>query len=550
MTKGTACYCVNPNCLERHNYFSYRQKECRSCNTPLVIQPHNILLKKPLHGFQENTNSEIFLIENLNIDSVDYPQIVKILRPDSGAIALRLFQQEGFLLQQLQGQAVPRVEPNPHFILAIQQDNGQQQNLHCLVMEHIIGESLEQKITAHPLPINIALDWLQQIAKILTAIHQQHIMHRDIKPSNIMVRFSDQEALEYSHGELILIDFGTAKKLTAHEIENSKANPPNSKSSPSTRIFSPGYTAPEQIQGNATMQSDLYAVGRTFMALLTGINPDAVDYETLHWQEIIPHSALRQLLLSLTALNPKERLPDAPTFLQHITKIIALEQTSPLQVWLKHHRQQLAKGGAIAISSIGLLTLSFKPICQKIADYTYREGWTLFTAIIDTGAPYDLEPAKNWYQWSLWFDPKHIGSHMGIGYVCDVQGDFDCAMTSYDKVIQYSLNHQSSVYIKATNNKSLLEIKYGGDIEQSILNLEKILPDANSLGLAGFIYKNLAWGHLILHDLAEGESWLTMAEKEIPDNPDVKCLKQAIEVARVTQSLPDVSPCSNFSIVQ
>jgi serine/threonine protein kinase len=89
-------------------------------------------------------------------------------------------------------------------------------------MEHIIGESLDQKITANPLPINIALDWLQQIAKILTVIHQQNIIHRDIKPSNIMLRFSDQKAQEYPHGELILIDFGAAKKLTQHTREQSE----------------------------------------------------------------------------------------------------------------------------------------------------------------------------------------------------------------------------------------------------------------------------------------------------------------------------------------
>jgi tetratricopeptide (TPR) repeat protein len=294
------------------------------------------------------------------------------------------------------------------------------------------------------------------------------------------------------------------------------------------------------------MQSDLYAVGRTFMALLAGIDPEAVDYETLDWRNIIPHQTLRQLLLSLTAINPKDRLPDASTFLQHITKIIDLEQTSPLQVWLNHHRQQLAKGGAIAIGSCLLLGISFEPICRQISNYAYREGFMLFTEISTAGAPYDLEQVKTWYQWSLFFNPKHIGSNMGKGYICDFQGDFNCALEYYEKVIQYNPDHQSSVYITATNNKSLIEIKQRGDVEQSIINLKAILPDASNAGLAAFIYKNLAWAHLVLQNLTEGESWLAMAEREIPDNPDVKCLKQVVKVAKATHNLPNVAPCANF----
>lgn len=568
MGKGTACYCINPNCSERFNYFSYQQKQCQNCNTPLVIHPHNILLKAPLHGFQEQTNSEIFTIDNLNIDDVDYPQVIKILRPNCGAIALRLFQQEAFLLQQLRGEAVPKVESNPYFIHALAPVNGQPQQLHCLVMEHIIGESLEQRLTRRSptesntilndqierkqpltlessleLTIQIALDWLKQIAQIIVVIHQHNIIHRDIKPSNIMVRYNSQNPRQSPHGELVLIDFGAAKKLTPKDVEK------NSQNKHSTYIFSPGYTAPEQIQGHATKQSDLYAIGCTFMALLTNIHPDEVDYRTLHWHRLIPHKSLRQLLLSLTAINPKDRLANAQSLLDAINKIKVADLTHPIQIWFEKQSLLFIRGGAIALSFCLLIGLTMKSISHQIADQAYRQGFMLFNEInnsADPDAGEQLDKVIGWYRWALLFDSKHIKSHMGKGYICDVQQNFDCALEDYEKVIKYSRESNSSDYVSATNNMALINIKKQDNISQSIKNLESIVPHAQQFGLSAYVHKNLAWGYFLLQNPKAGEFWLTLAAQEIPDNPDVKCLAQAVEQATARGENPSVEHCSRL----
>ena len=94
----------------------------------------------------------------------------------------------------------------------------------------------------------LALDWLQQMLHILQKIHKYHVVHRDIKPSNLMVE---------ANGKLRLIDFGAASEA---EID---ASP----------IGSAGYVAPEQILGKAGVRSDFFALGRTFVHLLTGIQP-------------------------------------------------------------------------------------------------------------------------------------------------------------------------------------------------------------------------------------------------------------------------------------
>ncbi|MFM6662121.1 MAG: protein kinase domain-containing protein, partial [Microcystis panniformis] len=60
-----------------------------------------------------------------------------------------------------------------------------------------------------------ALKWLREITLILDKIHQQNWLHQDIKPPNIMLRNS---------GELVLIDFGTAREEPKPIIKRSKVN--------------------------------------------------------------------------------------------------------------------------------------------------------------------------------------------------------------------------------------------------------------------------------------------------------------------------------------
>jgi serine/threonine protein kinase len=116
-------------------------------------------------------------------------------------------------------------------------------------MEKIPGQNLAEWLENNPnLPQEIALDWLEQITEILYFIHSHKIIHRDIKPSNIILK---------PNGKLGLIDFGSVK------IEDSETLP----------IGSYGYAAPEQIAGQAVPQSDFFALGRTWVHLLTGKSP-------------------------------------------------------------------------------------------------------------------------------------------------------------------------------------------------------------------------------------------------------------------------------------
>lgn len=66
-------------------------------------------------------------------------------------------------------------------------------------------------------------------------------------------------------GQLAIIDFGTVREISdTYMIAFRGSSQPNI-----TSIVSRGYTAPEQINGRAKPESDLFVLGRTFVHLLT-----------------------------------------------------------------------------------------------------------------------------------------------------------------------------------------------------------------------------------------------------------------------------------------
>ena len=237
-------YCINPNCEHRRNLA--RWQYCQSCGSSLIISDRYRLIR-PLRELGGPHQIEVF-----EIDDLGTPKVLKVLTSSRRRL-VELFKQEGKVLAQLSHLPISRLDC--HFTFTLQN----RQKLRCLVMEKVEGQNLKQWLQANGrLTETEAIDWLQQLITILVQVHQQQILHRDLKPSNIMIR---------PDGKLILIDFGTARKLTATYVEKLEE-------AEVTVVYSAGYTAPEQSNGQATVQSDLYGVARTFVHLMTGIYPE------------------------------------------------------------------------------------------------------------------------------------------------------------------------------------------------------------------------------------------------------------------------------------
>ncbi len=290
-------YCINPNCYNRHN--SDELEHCKTCGTQLLINERYQIVK-PLRTGQAY-NSEVFEVTDFN-----EPEVIKVLKTLSikhnHTKFYELFEQEARILIWLSSKwqthpGIPKVQPDGYFSFSLGKGY---KKLQCLVMEKIEGKNLEQWLEDNqPITQKQALNWLQQLVEILDKVHCQGLWHRDIKPSNIMLQ---------PDGQLVLIDFGA---VGVGE----------------TRIISADYTPPEQIEGKTVLQSDFFALGRTFVYLLTGVHPSELPQcpktQQLIWQNLVPNisPAFAQLIDDLMAVESINRPQSTQDIYQRIQSI-------------------------------------------------------------------------------------------------------------------------------------------------------------------------------------------------------------------------------------
>lgn len=131
-----------------------------------------------------------------------------------------------------------------------------------IVMEYVPGESLAQHIARGPMPVKRSLEIATQISEGLADAHARGIIHRDLKPANIQIT---------PDGKAKILDFGIAR-LTGSGDD--LAAPVTSRTEISRIVGTPGYMAPEQLEGGrGDERTDIYAVGVLIYEMLTGRKP-------------------------------------------------------------------------------------------------------------------------------------------------------------------------------------------------------------------------------------------------------------------------------------
>jgi serine/threonine-protein kinase len=152
-----------------------------------------------------------------------------------------------------------------------------------IAMEFVAGQTLKQLLATHGrLAWPRVVDIGRQLATALGVAHDKGIVHRDLKPENVML-------VPQPDGTFLvkILDFGLAKLAVGAGV------PGQDITQRSVIMGTPGFMAPEQIQGNAIdHRSDLYALGAMLWEMLVGRPPikDATHIKILmrHLSEAIP----------------------------------------------------------------------------------------------------------------------------------------------------------------------------------------------------------------------------------------------------------------------
>jgi serine/threonine protein kinase len=216
---------------------------------------------------------------------------VKLLDPRSAADwkTFDLFEREAAVLRSLRHQAIPEV------LELLREDMGEGSALFFLVMEYVRGVSLARMIEeGGSLDTKEVLHLFLELLDVLEYLHGRAppVLHRDIKPANIIVR---------PDGRPALVDFGSVRSVLAPD-------------GGSTVVGTYGYMPFEQYMGQASPASDLYALGATFLHLLTGRPPrDFVNHEgRIDVPAILPGDArLARVISRLLLPSPTDRFQSA-----------------------------------------------------------------------------------------------------------------------------------------------------------------------------------------------------------------------------------------------
>ncbi len=209
-----------------------------------------------------------------------------------------------------------------------------QDSVDFLVMEHVAGVTLSDKLAMGPLAEKEVVRLGGQVAEALEEAHEQGVVHRDLKPGNVMVT---------PKGQAKILDFGLAKLLRPVSATATTESFTETQAAAGTLP----YMAPEQLRGEAVdARTDIHALGaalyemataqRAFPETQTGRLMDAI----LHTAPVAPSrfqprlsAELERIILKCLEKEPEDRYQSAKEIAVDLRRLGAPTATAaPWQV--------------------------------------------------------------------------------------------------------------------------------------------------------------------------------------------------------------------------
>src|SRR5690349_3940499 len=185
-----------------------------------------------------------------------------------------------------------------------------------LVMQFVEGDTLRSLINKGGMEFRQAARILRQVGQALSAAHDKGVFHRDLKPENIMVQHLGEDEIQVK-----LIDFGIAsvrdsQVLGGGQLQASKV------------VGTLAYMAPEQVMGQATGSSDIYALGVIAFEMLTGqrpeITPQGLTVKPRQIRSEIPEAA-ESAILKAVSYQPDQRQARPRDFGEEVARALGAE---------------------------------------------------------------------------------------------------------------------------------------------------------------------------------------------------------------------------------
>lgn len=274
--------------------------------------------------------------------------------------SLELFERERKILQQLQHPRVPR------FIESLQREVAGQPE-HLLIQSYVPGHALDAWLNEHGnLTSDQVLQLAIEIADVLVYLQafSPPVIHRDIKPGNIVLNPA---------GEAFLIDFGAVRDVLS--------NPAAEAGGGSTTVGTFGYMAPEQFQGKAYANSDIYSLGVTLIYALTRLSPSELKTQGLRliFRPLVQiPKAFADVLDKMIDPDWQQRYPDALSLSKDLQAlkaggmtsiqraelaVLEVTQSTPEVTLLQRYRKWIY-GGVAALGAYLLVVITLQLFFQ------------------------------------------------------------------------------------------------------------------------------------------------------------------------------------------
>ena len=185
------------------------------------------------------------------------------------------------------------------------------------VMKYVRGARLDE-YAATQTESHERLRIFLRICETVAFAHSAGVIHRDLKPENVMIG---------AFGEVLVLDWGAARVLNDTETL------------PATCVGTPGYMAPEQLEGRADecdARADIFALGAILTCLCAG-----------------EHPATDAIAAVAMAPRPNDRYDSVQALAADVARHLAGEPVTAYRETLTERAARLAAKHAVALALVG-----------------------------------------------------------------------------------------------------------------------------------------------------------------------------------------------------